>query len=139
MPLTRITLASGRSIDLTKLQLSSTYSGMLEGYPCKLVNEMQIRGMLYDAELAFPGTPVHLIPPVLEYPDASGGAFGPVEVLPPVSCVGLFHSTALSEDTVLYRSHVAVAWFQQTPTAPSADEAELRDLAWEELARDYEL
>lgn len=35
MPLSRIALSSGRSIELTELRMSSTYGEMLEGYPCK--------------------------------------------------------------------------------------------------------
>lgn len=60
MSLTRIILSSGRTIELSELRLSSTYSGLLEGYPCKPVNDMQIAALLRTAEGP---TPVHLIPP----------------------------------------------------------------------------
>ncbi|MBD0844721.1 hypothetical protein [Streptomyces sp. TRM68416] len=143
MSLTRVVLASGRSLDLAELQLSSTYGGMLEGYPCKPVNEMRIRGLRHCAARAFPNTPVHLVPPAREYPDQYSGAFGPVEVLPEVACVGSFHSTPLtpSNDPVLHRSHLVLIWFQPTPTVPSGCEAvpELREVDWEGLARDHEL
>ncbi|KUO19636.1 hypothetical protein [Streptomyces dysideae] len=143
MSLTRVVLSSGRSIDLSELRISSTYGGMLEGYPCKPVNDMKIKGLLHTAERAFPATPVHLVPPPREYPDQYAGAFGPVEVLPPVACVGAFHSTARDRDhdPVLYRSALTVIWFQPTPEVPSGCDAEaaLRDVAWEELAQDYEL
>lgn len=33
MTLARITLDSGRDIELTELKISSTYGGLLEGYP----------------------------------------------------------------------------------------------------------
>ncbi len=143
MSLSRVVLTSGRSLDLRELQLSSTYGGMLEGYPCKLVNELKIKGLLRAAEHSFPFAPVHLVPPPREHPDQYAGAFGPVELLPAVACVGLFHSTALDpgHDPVLYRSALTVIWFQPTAWVPSGCDAEpaLRDLAWEELARDYEL
>ncbi|MEV0175043.1 hypothetical protein AB0I00_28490 [Streptomyces sp. NPDC050803] len=143
MSLTRVVLTSGRSLDLAELQLSSTYGGMLEGYPCKPVNEMKLRGLLHCAERDHPTTPVHLIPPTREYPDQYSGAFGPVEVLPPVACVGSFRSTALdpANDPILYRSHLIVIWFQPTPAVPAGCEAVagLRELDWEELAQDYEL
>lgn len=45
MPLSRIALSSGRSIELTELRMSSTYGGMLEGYPCKRINDMRVRGL----------------------------------------------------------------------------------------------
>ncbi|AZQ35954.1 hypothetical protein EJ357_22775 [Streptomyces cyaneochromogenes] len=143
MSLTRVVLTSGRSLDLSELRLSSTYGGMLEGYPCKPVNEMKIKGLLLAAERADPAAPVHLVAPPREYPDQYAGAFGPVEVLPPVACVGAFRSTALDRDhdPVLYRSALTIIWFQSTPYVPSGCDAEeaLREVPWEELARDYEL
>ncbi|MEV0638030.1 hypothetical protein AB0I77_24425 [Streptomyces sp. NPDC050619] len=143
MSLSRVVLTSGRSLDLSELRFSSTYGGMLEGYPCKPVNDMKIKGLLRAAEHAFPTTPVHLVPPPREHPDQYTGAFGPVEVLPAVSCVGSFRSTALdpNHDPILSRSALTVIWFQPTTHVPSDCDAEpaLRDIAWEELARDYEL
>ncbi|MFF1510362.1 hypothetical protein [Streptomyces sp. NPDC058326] len=143
MSLSRTVLSSGRSIDLSDLRMTSTYGGMLEGYPCKRVNDFKIGGRLRAAERAFPGTPVHLVPPALAYPDGTAGAFGPVEVLPSVACVGLFHSGAIAPDAdqVLFRSALAVVWFQATPAVPTEDSADagLRDIPWEELAQDYEL
>lgn len=143
MSLARIVLTSGRSIDLSELRLSSTYGGMLEGYPCKLVNEMKIQGLLRSAAREFPSSPVHLVPPPREYPDQYAGGFGPVEVMPSVACVGSFRSHALnpSHDPVLYRSALTVIWFQPTTQVPSGCDAEdgLRDVAWEELAKDHEL
>lgn len=143
MPLTRVVLASGRSVELMELRLSSTYGGFLEGYPCERVNEMKLRGLLRAAEAASPTTPVHLVPPPRERPDGEAGPFGPVEILPPVACVGTFRSTAMApeNDPVLHRSALTVLWFQPTPQVPSEDEADagLRSVRWEELARDYEL
>ncbi|MDN0199425.1 hypothetical protein [Streptomyces sp. S.PNR 29] len=143
MSLTRVVLSSGRSIDLAELRLASTYGGMLEGYPCRPVNDMKIKALLHTAERAFPTTPVHLVPPPREYPDQYAGAFGPVEVLPAVSCVGTFHSRAVdrAHDPVLYRSRLTVIWFQPTPRVPSGCDAEaaLRDVPWERLAEDHEL
>ncbi|KUL43876.1 hypothetical protein [Streptomyces regalis] len=143
MSLTRVVLASGRSLDLSELQLSSTYGAMLEGYPCKPVNDMKIKGLVRAAEHAHPSSPVHLVPPPREYPDQYAGAFGPVEVLPSVACVGAFHSTALDRDhdPVLYRSALTIIWFQPTARVPSGCDAEeaLRQVEWEGLARDHEL
>ncbi|MFI7408178.1 hypothetical protein ACIBU0_05855 [Streptomyces sp. NPDC049627] len=144
MSLTRIVLTSGRSLYLSELRMSSAYGGMLEGYPCKPVNDKKIKGLVRDAaELTHSSVPVHLVPPPREYPDQYAGAFGPVEVLPAVACVGVFHSTALDadHDPVLYRSALTVIWFQPTPHVPSGCDAEeaLREVPWEELARDHEL
>ncbi|MER5941251.1 hypothetical protein ABT121_28460 [Streptomyces sp. NPDC001928] len=143
MSLARVVLTSGRSLDLSELRLSSTYGGVLEGYPCRPLNEMKIKSLVIAAESAHPATPVHLVPPPREYPDQYAGAFGPVEVLPPVACVGAFHSTALDRDhdPVLHRSALTVIWFQPTTQVPSGFDAAdaLREVDWEGLAQDYEL
>ncbi|MES5819117.1 hypothetical protein [Streptomyces sp. RG80] len=143
MSLARVVLTCGRSVDLADLRFSSTYGGTPESYPCKPVNEMKIKDLLVAAEQAFPETPVHLVPPAREYPHQYAGAFGPVEMLPSVACVGTFRSAALdpAHDPVLYRSALTVIWFQPTTRVPSGCEAEagLRDVVWDELARDYEL
>ncbi|MGC0376314.1 hypothetical protein RKD28_003830 [Streptomyces sp. SAI-229] len=139
MSLTRVLLHSGRPVDLSELRMSSTYGGMLEGYPCKPLNDRKIDRLLRSAERDFPGAPVHLIPPPREYPDQYAGAFGPVEVLPAVTCVGSFRSEAL--DPAYDRSRLTVVWFQPSPRIPSGCDAEpsLRDLPWERLAEDEEL
>ncbi|WP_329274588.1 hypothetical protein [Streptomyces sp. NBC_00691] len=143
MTLSRITLSSGRSIELTELRMSSSYGGMLEGYPCKIINDMRVGGLQRQAELAFPSRPVHLVPPSREYPDQTPGAFGPVEVLPAVACIGALRSTAVASelDPVLHRSALIVVWFQTTLDVPSGEDADLglRSIRWEELAQDHAL
>ncbi|CAM5634059.1 hypothetical protein [Streptomyces purpurascens] len=147
MALARLTLASGRSVDLAELRFSSTYGDLLstygdllEGYPCRPVNDLRIRELLRAAERSHPGTPVHLVPPPRERPDQYAGGLGPVEVLPGVACLGMFHSTALdpAHDPVLYRSRLAVVWFQPAPHLPSGCDTEraLRHIDWPGLARD---
>ncbi|MFF2404201.1 hypothetical protein [Streptomyces goshikiensis] len=142
MSLSHIALSCGRSIELSELRMSSTYGGMLEGYPCKRINDWKVSGLLRGAERAFPSLPVHLVSPAREYPDQSGGAFGPVEVLPSVACVGVFSSTAVDPglDPVLHHSVLVIAWFQPLPDVPSGENADpaLRGVLWEELARDHE-
>jgi hypothetical protein len=116
---------------------------MLEGYPCKRINDLKVSWLQRQAERAFSSTPVHLVPPSREYPDQTAGAFGPVEVLPSVACVGVFGSTTVDPelDAVLHRSVLVVAWFQATPDVPSGENADLalRSIRWDELAQDYEL
>jgi hypothetical protein len=140
LALARLVLASGRPVDLAELRFTSTYGDMLEGYPCRPVNDLRIHGLLRAAERARPGTPVHLVPPPREYPDQYAGGLGPVEVLPAVACLGTFQSAALDpdHDPVAYRSRLTVLWFQSAPRLPSGRDAEpgLRDLDWAALARD---
>ncbi|WP_405650700.1 hypothetical protein [Streptomyces sp. RK9] len=143
MSLSHIPLSSGRSIELTELRMASTYGGMLEGYPCKPINDMKVSGLQRQAERAFPATPVHLLPPSREYPDQTAGGFGPVEVLPSVACIGAFRSAAVAPelDPVLHRSALTVIWFQTGLDVPSGEDADLvlRGIRWEGLAQDYEL
>lgn len=142
MSLTRVVLPSGRIVELADLRLTSTYGDLLDGYPCRPVNDLRIEALLRAAERMSLTTPVHLVPPPREYPDQYAGAFGPVEVLPRVACVGLFSSAALepAHDPVLYRSGLTVLWFQPAPHVPSADDTDpvLRDVDWASMARDYE-
>ncbi|MET8981552.1 hypothetical protein ABZX85_38760 [Streptomyces sp. NPDC004539] len=143
MSLTHVVLLSGRSIELSDIRLSSTYGGMLEGYPCARVNDMKINGLLRGAEHDSPRTPVHLVEPPREYrDDGVKGPFGPVEILPPVACVAFFRSAPVSPslDPLLHHSTLTVIWFQPTPHVPSGTDADtrLRALDWEKLARDAE-
>ncbi|MFG2990652.1 hypothetical protein ACGFZK_15420 [Streptomyces sp. NPDC048257] len=142
MPLTRIDLISGRKVEISEIRLNSTYGGMLEGYPFARWNDAQLSGAIQRAEMAFPTVPVHLVPPRRELPDLTGGPFGPVELLPSVTCLGLFtsHPVAPALNPVLHYSALTVVWFQDAATVPSADCADpaLLTIPWEELARDSE-
>ncbi|MGW3332912.1 hypothetical protein ACWDF9_20475 [Streptomyces rubiginosohelvolus] len=143
MSLSHVVLASGRSVALTEIRMESTYAGFLEGYPCKRINDMKTRGLRRRAEQDFPALPFHLVPPVLTYPDETGGAFGPVEVLPAVLCIGVFRSTVVDPglDPVMHRSALVVAWFQDTAVVPSGEDADpaLRGIDRDASALDREL
>ena len=142
MPLTSVVLSSGRSIRLSQVRLTSTYGGMLEGYPNKRINDRIVNGLLQTAvERAYPGTPIHLVSPAVEYRDETAGGFGPIEVLPAVACIGVFESTAIDpeHDPVLYSSTLTIVWFQPTPDVPTGTNPALHNISWDELARDYEL
>ncbi|MGP3966446.1 hypothetical protein [Streptomyces sp. 6N223] len=143
MSLSWMVLASRRSINLSEVRMSSTYAGMIVGQPSKHANDSIIRRRVRAAEEAYPDLPVHLVPPVIEYPDLLPGALGRVEMLPAVACIGVFESGAIdpANDDGWTFSALAVVWFQPTPDLPSGesvDPAALRDIAWDELARDYE-
>lgn len=143
LSLTRIVLTCGRNVDLTELRLTPTYDAMSESYPCRPVNDLRIRALLHTAARMSPTVPVHLIPPPREYPDQYAGAFGAVETLPRVACVGRFSSMPLTpaNDPVAYRSGLTVIWFQPTTRIPDPYDTDpvLRDLDWTTLALDYEL
>ncbi|MFC8416822.1 hypothetical protein OHA99_19160 [Streptomyces coelicoflavus] len=143
LSLTRIVLSCGRSVELTELRLNPTYGDMPAGYPCRPVNDLCIRALLRTAAGLSPTVPVHLIPPPREYPDQYAGAFGPVETLPRVACVGRFSSTPLTaaHDPVAHRSGLTVIWFQSTTRVPDPYDTDpaLREVDWTSLAQDYEL
>ncbi|MFJ6404007.1 hypothetical protein ACIQK9_00625 [Streptomyces hydrogenans] len=139
MSLSHIVLSSGRRVRLTELRMSSTYGGMLEGYPHQRVNDRKIDWLRQKAERAYSSMAVHLVPPGRAYPDQPAGRSGPVELLPAVMCVGAFDSAPL--DGAMDGSALVVAWFQAEARVPVGEDADpaLRGIRWEERARDYEL
>jgi hypothetical protein len=145
MTLATIRLASGRSLKLVHLELTSVYYGILEGYPNARMNDMRLKYLAKRRESEYASPPRYLITPPRRYPDPTTESwpFGPIEELPPVSYLGLFHSDRINPQIhpVLYQSWLEVVWFQENVDGPVAEfvTAAVRDLAWDELAEDYEL
>jgi hypothetical protein len=145
MMLARISLACGRSVELTSLRISSTYGGLLEGYPNARVNDALIARLGSRREPAHWSPPTHVITPRSRPgPDQESAwtSFGPVEMLPPVYCEGSFRSAPIEEglDPVLHESRLMVVWFQDDLAGPVADFAApaVYRLAWGDLAEDSE-
>ena len=144
MTLAWITLASGRDLELTALEIHATYSGMLEGYPCALVNDQLLAGLARRRESPYWTPPVHVIEPPRRYPEpeSAPGHFGPVELLPAVYCRAGLRGSRIDEelDEILYESYLTVVWFQEDLAQPVAAfvSAALSDLAWDQLAQDSE-
>jgi hypothetical protein len=146
MTLARISLASGRSIELTSLEISSTYGGLLEGYPNSRMNDVLVERLGRRRESPYRSPPVYVITPSRTRPDhgqrATRMPFGPVEMLPPMYCEGSFRSGPIDDglDSVLHESWLVVVWFQDDLARPVADftAVAVRELAWEELAEDTE-
>lgn len=144
MTLAWITLDSGRGIQLTSLEIFSTYGGLLAGYPCALINDRLLARLAGRKPVDGP-LPVHVITPPRSYPDAGSGrlSLGPMEQLPSVYCRADFQSRCLDEalDDGFRESGLTVVWFQDDLASPIADfvTAAVTGLAWEELAADYEL
>ncbi|GAA2800359.1 hypothetical protein GCM10010505_28970 [Kitasatospora aburaviensis] len=101
-----------------------------------------MESLLRGIEKERSSAPVHLVTPVRELPDLPAGGFGPVELLPAVTCVGSFSSQPIDpeRDSVLHYSALTVVWFQATPDIPSGEDADhgLRGICWDDLARDLE-
>ncbi|AUG77119.1 hypothetical protein CFP65_2279 [Kitasatospora sp. MMS16-BH015] len=144
MALTHLNLTSGRTVDLSRISFSSTYSGLIEGYPCRRLNDAKLTHLLTAARRDS-ALPAHLIEPVRHLPDvpAPGGPFGPVEELPPVICTATLYSNPVDPDldTVDHYSGLTVVWFQDTLTVPTHEDTEhpLLGLPWDDLATDLEL
>ncbi|MFC5185200.1 hypothetical protein [Actinomadura harenae] len=146
MPLATITLTSGRQVALNNLEISSTNDGLLEGYPCALLNDRLLASLARGPETPYRTSPRHVITPERHYPDRGTGSslpFGPVEELPAFHCRGSFTSTCVDPnlDEVLHRSRLTVIWFQHDLATPVPDFAAtaIADLPWNDLAEDYEL
>jgi hypothetical protein len=139
--LSSITLLSHRTIRLTDLRLSSTYGGLLAGSPTKEVNDRTVRHRVDAARRAWSHFPVHLVPPPRTLTGRETRRGEPVEVLPEVACLGVFDSSEIEpeHDDGWWYSVLTVVWFQPEPRVPGPDYAPpgLRELAWEELARDF--
>jgi hypothetical protein len=144
MTLAWIRLNSGRSIQLTNVEVFPTYGGLLAGYPCARINDRLL------ARLAKPrepddGSPVHLITPPRSYPDRGSEhrPLGPMERLPPVYCRAFFRAGCINKDLDdgFHESGLTVVWFQEDLASPIADfvTAAVAGLAWEEHAEDYTL
>ncbi|MFF4343515.1 hypothetical protein ACFY00_26730 [Kitasatospora sp. NPDC001540] len=140
MLLTEVLLSSGRSIRLDEVRMSPTYGGMLEGYPCRRVNDWSIRNQRSAVARQYPSIPAHLVEPVREHPeDGIRGGLGPEERLPLVRCVGLFSSRPVGSGDADF-SRLVVAWYQPGPELADLAAAVpgLVDLPWDELAEDCE-
>lgn len=144
MTLAWIRLDSGRGIQLTSLEIFSTYGGLLVGHPCARVND-RLLARLAVREPDGGSLPVHVVTPPRRYPEGASGRppLGPVEELPSVYCRADFRSRCLDEelDDGFRESGLTVVWFQDDLASPVADfvTAGVAGLVWEELAEDYEL
>jgi hypothetical protein len=141
-----ITLLSGRSIDLYRLNQSKIYAGMLEGLPMASTNNTLIEARLKDAQVLSPDHAPHLLEPSRRNYDRIAGdcdtytaALGySAEFLPNVVCVGCFSSWEPARDKSKDFSGLTVVWFQNEYGLPSDPHTleRLRSIDWEKLAWD---
>ncbi|MBC6456596.1 hypothetical protein [Actinomadura sp. HBU206391] len=143
MTLAWIKLNSNRSIQLTSLEVFPTYGGLLAGYPSARINDRLLARLARPLEDGSP--PVHVITPPRSHPGTRSERppLGPEERLPAVYCRGHFQASPIDKkrDDGFLDSFLTVVWFQDDLAAPIADfvTAAVADLAWEGLAKDYEL
>ncbi|RKN20814.1 hypothetical protein D7147_08215 [Micromonospora musae] len=146
MELALVVLPNGRDIALTEVHLTSTYGGLLEGYPMRRLNDMIMGGLAQRAARVLPGAPVHVVdPPRTRESDLNVGSlpFGPVESLPAVIVMGRFSSGPVDDgkDPVLHRSRLVIVWLQDHVALPSPEGAPagLTVVDWERWAEDFEI
>jgi len=144
--LARISLASGRPVELTRLTIFSTYGGLLEGYPNARMNDALIARLGSRREFPYFSVPAYVIAPPRSRPgivaEPARMPFGPVEILPSVYCEGSFRSGPVDEDLdpVLHESQLIIVWFQDDLARPVTEFAStaVHGLAWDDLAEDCE-
>lgn len=123
------TLPSGRTVFLSRLLMSQTYAGILEGTP-EIVSEHISRSLTKNVQQAMsPGTPLVIIG-------------DQTSVLPPLQWIAEFHSSrGVHTNDPDYNSHLFVCWF--TEGIPNSFSRMIADILaaidWEAQAEDYDI
>ncbi len=129
-------LACGTVISLTNIDQSTTYGGMLEGYPNSEMNAAIIARCMQRAEKKY-GQKPYLIAPI-EKPNSREMPAGkrPWIELPRISCTADFFSQSFGE----FGSSLTVCWYQDDFAFPIASSVleELHRLVWREHARPHD-
>ncbi|GAA2088719.1 hypothetical protein [Actinomadura alba] len=130
------------TLALRSVEISLTYGGYLEGMPSRKLNDEHLRRQVERVRGLWRHIPVHLVEPVRTVADdrEPHPRWGPMELMPPLECVGLFHGrpTPRAVGDWMYTALVVI-WYQEIgdgvihPTAM----ARLGHLPWAELARDF--
>lgn len=137
----RITLHSGREIELHQLKQSRTYAGVLEGVPTKQFNKRLLNELRKASERNARLTPVVLLTPK-ETPIGVGGPHpdGKPYRLPFVTCVARFRSEPFADLEPLGFSELIVIWVQDDFAMPIEPAAlrQIMEIEWEGVAKDFE-
>lgn len=125
-------LACGSSIRMTSLAQRLTYGGLLEGLPLRRMNDRMVETLARRAHV------VHA--PQKEIELDQPRPLGSSAALPPIQCEAEFVGPGFS-DTMLRRSHLTVARFQDDWALPLDDAARaaIEAMDWRSLAREREL
>lgn len=138
----RITLRSGREIELHELKQSRTYAGVLEGVPTKQFNKRLLNDLRKAYEKNARSTPVVLLTPRETQIDVGGPhPDGKPHKLPFVTCVARFRSEPFADLEPLGFSELIVIWLQNEfamPIEPAALD-QIVSIEWDKVARDFEV
>ena len=134
----KLTLASGRTIHLERLNQSAVYAGLLEGLPTRTMNDETIEDMRAEVRERTAHDPFVIEP--TQTPIAFDGKypFGEPAKLPAIACVADFTSSGKDH---AHTSYLTVIWFQDDyafPLGPQI-EAALLSLDWDRLAKQSEI
>jgi hypothetical protein len=147
-------LASGREIVLDKLTQSRTYAGLLEGDPNRKSNNLSIRWLVEQVARDNPdiGEPYLIEPLRRDYFLDPGDMQADIdrqldrpdelkhipEWLPPIVCVGEFHSLQPARDNTKDASSLIIVWYQSDFGLDSDAIENLRLVDWDTHATDWE-
>lgn len=138
----RVTLQSGREIEIQELNQELTYAGFIEGFPTTDQNKRKIDGILKACMASAGATPVLLFEPeekLIEHNQPY--PFGTPATIPHVTCIAKLQSTSLRERDPLMYSELIVIWLQDEfalPIEPSTLQW-IVELDWENVAREFEV
>lgn len=145
-PIAEIT--DGRlTLRLIDLKVTQTYGGLIEGAPCRSINDRKLQRIKERNSTRA----VHLVePPRITPPWArTSGSYGPdrflgpMEVLPPLQCEGLFTGPATSKPVPPDFDHLTtellIVWFQDpSPSHIHPDLVpQILAVPWNDLAQDF--
>lgn len=145
-----VTLLSGRSITLRRLDQVMTYDGWLEGTPIDRINTSIIDEAVRTAKsFCIDGTSPFLVPPPRRDYLRTPGDMDALresmphripEWLPVVRCIGSFIGTRPVREPEKHGSTLVVVWFQDEYAPPFLEPAAsaILQLDWEALAADFE-
>jgi hypothetical protein len=145
----QLTLNSGRSITLARLNQVRTYAGLLEGTPNADSNSMIIEGSTRNAQKLANGALQVIAPPRRDYFRQAGDMSGIAsrkrgwipEWLPMITCIGSFESIGNLRDPNMDLSVLTIVWYQDEFALPILEPAlsQILALDWEATAKEVSL
>ena len=142
-----ITLRTGREIVLKKVTQWQTYSGLLEGFPHRSLNDRLIKHAKENAKALFHCKEPYIIAPIitpLEIPNEMDHS-DTFPILTPesllmVTCIGEFYSIKPARDEAMHGSSLVISWMQPefSPTIHEEIIQEIEKLDWTSLSQDFE-
>jgi hypothetical protein len=139
-----IKLTSGHTITLESLSQEKTYANLLEGLPRAKFNDEIIERWRKEAvksehQRVVLINPVRRPGPTKFSTPGDDAAWGPIENLPQIVCVGMFQSSRPVRKQQAHFSLLNIVWFQDQFALPidAGVMAQIAKLDWEHLAYNW--